>query len=609
MKKLIIIGLMIYSLCAIPIYAAGLDYVIISQSNTGLEGVMVNSITANVYNDNSTESIQNIQIIQGNEDVFLTTWSYFDNNGNLVNRDVLSLARDFNLKNPDYEVIAGVNGDYFTTGSTINANMIFGSRLVKSNNHDKYLAIELDRLGYYESTIKSIALGDTYKLYIYDQITHALKSVVNLQTINDSTIEDGQTGVFYNYDAISKASGKHYSFDLIGKTNTNNQFYFLGNNPVEKTSTIETTSTKLSVLSKDDAVNALLENAYVKVQKEVKTVEESHTILGVDSQIIQNETIKQFSEIGGQSASNNESRHPRTGIGFDDNNRPILFTIDGRQSGFSQGVNLREFAKVMQSHGVVNGFNLDGGGSTQAIIKEGDDFKIINSPSEGGPTSYRAVSNAVFFVKPKTKATISTQLADETLTIQLPSVNYDVFINGVKQTVSNPILSVDIDSKIDNTISVVDPSMNFNVYNEVIYAYYVKQIVLPTFTETEHVFEGNQVSVLIHFEDPDRLIDRMYVVHQASSTQEVALVQYAGLRKAVFDSYDEGLNVYSIHYELKDGTKYSFDYEFTYTVEPPVEPPLEPEEAKPWTLILVSAGSFGLVAVGVVIFLIVRRKP
>ena len=605
MKKIWIIILLMVSTFSIHVYASNLGYTVLNETIVNSNGVQVKSITANVYNDNNTESIQNIQIIEGSDGVFLTTWSYFNGEGNLVNRDVLSLARDFNLKNPNYEVIAGVNGDYFTTGSTINANMIFGSKLVKSNNHDKYFSIELDAKGYYQSTIKTIALGDVYKLYIYHKTTDALMAVVNLENINDSTIEVGQTGIYYNYDSISKASGKHYSFDVAMKTTTNNHFFFMGINPIEKNSIIETTSSKISVLTKDEHIESLLSEGYIKVQKEVKTIEESHTLLGVDSQVIQNQIIKSFAEIGGQSASNNESRHPRTGIGFDANNRPILITVDGRQTGFSQGVNLREFAKIMHTHGIVNGFNLDGGGSTQAIIKDGDDFRMINQPSEGGPSSYRTVSNAVFFIKPRSKANIVTNLNQESLTITLPSMNYDVFLQGVKQNITSSSLSVSIDSKRDNTISIVDLTTQMAVHNQVIYAYYVKQIILPTFTLIEHQILQDKVSISIHFEDPDRLIDRMYVIHLETDTQKVALIQYSGLRKAVFDTFSEGDNHYIIHYELKDGSKESIEYQFLYELEQPNDEPNS--QSFPWAITL-STSTIGLGLILSIIWLLTRRK-
>lgn len=606
MKKMwiSIIGFLFF--IGVPIYASGLNYTEISNSVTNLSGVQIQSISANLINDAGTESIQNIQVIGGSDEVLMTSWSYFDGLGNLVNKDVLSLARDFNIKNPNYEVIAGVNGDYFTTGSTINANMIFGSKLIKSNNHEKYFSIELDPKGSYQSTIKTIGLSETYKLYIYNQGNDALMAVVKLENINDSTIEPGQTGIFYNYDALSKASGKHYSFDLVMKTTTNNQFFFFGKNPIEKQGVIETTNTKVSVLSRDEHIQTLLSEGYVKIQKEVKNVNEGNTLLGVDSQIIQNNTIKAFSEIGGQSASNNESRHPRTGIGFDQQNRPILITVDGRQAGFSQGVNLREFAKIMQVHGIVNGFNLDGGGSTQAIIKEGDDFRMLNRPSEGGPTTYRSVSNAVFFIKPKAKADIVTTINQNILTLALPSLNYDVFIQGVKQSLNSSTLVVQIDPNKDQAISIVDLTHQMVVFNQVIWINYVKPITQPIFTEITHEISSNNVSILIYFEDPDRLIDRMYVIHLESDIQKVALVQYAGLRKAVFDQLSEGDNHYTIHYELKDGTKETIEYHFLHNIETPAE---EPNESSfPWVLSISIAIPSLLLMTGAVWLFATKRK-
>ena len=103
-------------------------------------------------------------------------------------------------------------------------------------------------------------------------------------------------------------------------------------------------------------------------------------IVGVDSNIIENNNIKEFNEIGGQSDDNNKSRHPRTGFGFDANGNMKLITVDGRSSS-SLGVNLREFAKIMSSYNIVKGYNLDGGGSTQAIFKNDDKLEIVNQPS------------------------------------------------------------------------------------------------------------------------------------------------------------------------------------------------------------------------------------
>ncbi|MCU0104266.1 phosphodiester glycosidase family protein [Acholeplasma vituli] len=609
MKKLSVLLLLLF-LLPLQLQAAELGYQVDNQTTETVSGVTQTNITATVTNDAGTTSKQNVTILKPDDSLQMTTWSYFNESGKLVNKDVLSLARDFNLKNPDYEVIAGVNGDYFTTGSTISANMIFGSKLIKADNHSKYLSIELNSNGQFVKSQKTISYGN-YKLYLYDRVSHALLKVVAIENINDSTIEAGQTGVFYNYDSVTKPSGLHYSYTLNMQSFTNSQSFYYATNPIEKNSVIETSTTKVSVLSKDESVNALLPNSVIKIQKEAGGVGESNTLLGVGSQILDNDTIKPFSEIGDQNEGIREDRHPRTGIGFDSQNRPVLITVDGRQTGFSQGVNLREFAKIMQANGLKNGFNLDGGGSTQAIIKSGEDFKIINSPSEGGPTTYRAVSNAVFFIKPKAKALVQSELTDETLMLTLPSTNYKVLLNGIQQNISQTTVTFELDSKIDNAVSVVDLTTNQVVFNQVIYAFYVKETVYPTITKTEGILKSNTFEIEISFDDPERLIDRMYVIYTEKSTQKIALVQYAGLRKATFDLIEPGTHNFEVHYELKTGEEFS--YEFTYEYELPTDPetPLEPETDEPLGTAVILAITLPIGALGVIlvaVFLLRKKK-
>lgn len=87
---------------------------------------------------------------------------------------------------------------------------------------------------------------------------------------------------------------------------------------------------------------------------------------------------------------------PRTAIGIKDDGSIVLYTIDGRQSGYSYGVQLKTLAKRMQELGCVEALNLDGGGSTQMVVQlPGEDKSVlINKPSDG---SERSVSTFFFF--------------------------------------------------------------------------------------------------------------------------------------------------------------------------------------------------------------------
>jgi hypothetical protein len=79
------------------------------------------------------------------------------------------------------------------------------------------------------------------------------------------------------------------------------------------------------------------------------------------------------------------SLNPRTAVGVTADNKLLLMTVDGRQTGFSEGVTLIELANLMLSHGAQNAINLDGGGSTQMAMNyygDGLAAQLVNSPSE-----------------------------------------------------------------------------------------------------------------------------------------------------------------------------------------------------------------------------------
>ena len=86
-------------------------------------------------------------------------------------------------------------------------------------------------------------------------------------------------------------------------------------------------------------------------------------------------------------------RHPRTALGVDASGRNLLvFVVDGRQPALSVGMTLPEMAQLMAAMGAVEGYNLDGGGSSIMVI--GD--HIMNSPSDGRE---RRRSDGIVFVE------------------------------------------------------------------------------------------------------------------------------------------------------------------------------------------------------------------
>lgn len=88
---------------------------------------------------------------------------------------------------------------------------------------------------------------------------------------------------------------------------------------------------------------------------------------------------------------------PRTAIGQRADGSIVLYTIDGRQKGYSIGATQTQVARRLIELGCVTALSLDGGGSTTMCVTlpEQANAGVFNLPSEG---SLRAVTNHIFLV-------------------------------------------------------------------------------------------------------------------------------------------------------------------------------------------------------------------
>lgn len=75
--------------------------------------------------------------------------------------------------------------------------------------------------------------------------------------------------------------------------------------------------------------------------------------------------------------------HPRTALGLDRTGRWLyLVVVDGRQSGYSEGMANLELAAYMRDLGCHDAANLDGGGSSiMMLAKASKAIEVVNSPS------------------------------------------------------------------------------------------------------------------------------------------------------------------------------------------------------------------------------------
>nr|WP_246421603.1 S-layer homology domain-containing protein [Texcoconibacillus texcoconensis] len=133
--------------------------------------------------------------------------------------------------------------------------------------------------------------------------------------------------------------------------------------------------------------------------------------LQIDDQWMDSETMITTGPLlveGGQvSVSMNERssfasrREPRSAVGITADDELFMVTVDGRQSGYSDGISLTDLAEHMISLGAESAINLDGGGSTtMAATLRGHQLpSVVNAPSDGRersmPNAIQIVSNSL----------------------------------------------------------------------------------------------------------------------------------------------------------------------------------------------------------------------
>ncbi|MGQ0560752.1 MAG: phosphodiester glycosidase family protein, partial [Gemmatimonadota bacterium] len=84
-----------------------------------------------------------------------------------------------------------------------------------------------------------------------------------------------------------------------------------------------------------------------------------------------------------------DRRHPRAAIGWGEDQRIRIVAVDGRRTGYSDGMTLQELGDYLLARGVTEALNFDGGGSATLVI--GD--RIVNRPTDA--SGERAVANAL----------------------------------------------------------------------------------------------------------------------------------------------------------------------------------------------------------------------
>ena len=372
--------------------------------------------------------------ISKDANVAFVPWARVDDNKWTLTK-VRVLAADFESKYPEYKVIGAINGDGFDINSKLpfpkqpqDITAGFGN-FFKSSLGDASGVIGFRHDGTTDTLVNIPNTAErVLTLEIIDENETVLKSYV-IQKSNQ-TPGDGEIALFYGmYENTTEANHVYrpcaYNFDGLKSwvvksaetalPNSADDFYGIGT-IASNENQIDLQIGQFAIASNNEELNNQLAlNTRIRVQYR----------LGGEYSDIEN-AIGVFGAVllkdGEAPSTGNEDVHPRTIIGKKADGTIMMFVIDGRQfsKGF-YGLSYAGLSALLKYYGCVDGYNLDGGGSSTLLIKKDGDFQVTNSPSDG---QERSDGNCILIVaKDPTLASQTENITENSVTIRADVLN------------------------------------------------------------------------------------------------------------------------------------------------------------------------------------------
>ncbi len=303
---------------------------------------------------------------------------------------VSAAARE--LEEDGWRVVAGVNGDYYDTANGIPLGSVMTDGVLRNLSGENYA------VGFYEDG--TVVMGKP-ELTIYAAPSNSAGFRVSALNY----IRQSSYGIFlYNdtFNARGTIGTSERGVDVICSV-VRGELSIGGTLELEVEEIVDggvdtavgkdkyVLSANLSAgASYTDALRALRcgDHITLSVTANDRQWDDVTNMVGALYQLVENGTVCSGLPTGAA---------PRTAVGLRRDGSLVIYTIDGRQSGYSIGATLAQTAERMIELGCVTALSLDGGGSTAMVATDPADTtaSLVSKPSGG---SERAVTNHIFLV-------------------------------------------------------------------------------------------------------------------------------------------------------------------------------------------------------------------
>lgn len=307
-------------------------------------------------------------------------------------RTILQAAKYYDDLN--YRPLIGINADYFSlkTGIPMGHTISGGKLLTKDDTGQNAVGFRADGTGFISW------------LQIETKLIRENESEMTLECINKWCFE-GATIAYFLSDEFGKETKTPGQFKYVifsktdGEIKIGEEAEFIVEEKFDADINIGIPEDKYVLVMDRNAGNpeqlAFMDSLQVgeKIKMTNEAVydselwESAENGLGsIGGRLIENGTVYTEFEAG---------TAPRTAVGITEDGVLIFYVVDGRQSGYSAGLSLKNLAQRMSELGCVDAINLDGGGSTAiaGVYPGSSTFDVINSPSDG---TLRSCANYIF---------------------------------------------------------------------------------------------------------------------------------------------------------------------------------------------------------------------
>ena len=454
----------------------------------------------------------------------VVVWANTHNNAWTLN-SVRAMIQDYEKENPEYKVIAAVNGDFFDINGLKNFRYSTSGATIGDGEYFKSSSgptIGFTNDGTVNSLIAGVPEITSYLvLNVYDENGNEINEF-KVQNVNKEP-GNGEASVYFgvyngNHEYESKAfSTTKNAFVVTNAERTlphsEQDFYGKGIiDSVEKSMTLDIGQFAI-VTDNADITNALGIGKEIRIQYEY-----AGKFAGVASATGCGDTVLEGGELHSDAiaSGNLATRAPRTSIGVREDGTIVMCVIDGRQAKDSMyGLDRNELGSIMSAYGCVNAYNLDGGGSSTMVIRTGDGFKVLNSPSDG---SERRDANCVLIVaKDPGFETNADNITVNSAVINARCINEDYKDFPMYVKLNGEFLEV-IDGKVEVNGLNNNTKYDYCIYYKNEKGEMIQTLTMNSFTTSKTGFKLLSVVVVedkmfytvkVNYIDPDKASDNV----------------------------------------------------------------------------------------------------